>query len=60
MPLPLQRKEPVPWAYLREDLFQSSHPERPFHEGAVQVPEIEDGPEAAIFFGNEEVMAAKA
>ncbi len=23
----IQRHEPVPWAYLREDLFQSDHPE---------------------------------
>ncbi len=41
----IQRKEPVPWA---------------FHEGAVQVPEIEDGSEATILFGDEEVAAVEA
>ncbi len=56
----IQRKEPVSWAYLREDLFQSSHSERSFHEGTVQVSEIKDGLEVAILFGDEEVMAAEA
>ncbi len=36
----IQRKEPVPWAYFREDLLQFNWP---FHKGAVQVSEIEDG-----------------
>ncbi len=56
----IQRKEPVPWAYLREDPFQGSHSERPFHEGTVQTSEIEDGPEVAILFGDEEVTAVEA
>lgn len=33
------------WPYFREDLFQCSHSERLFHEGAVQVSEIEEGDE---------------
>ncbi len=28
----IQLHESVPWAYLQEDLFQSYHPERPFHQ----------------------------
>lgn len=52
----VQRKELLPWSYLREDLLQCSHSER-FDEGAVEVPEIEDGPLAAILFGDEEVLA---
>ncbi len=51
---------PVPCANLREDLLQRDHPERPSHEGVIQASEIEDGPEAAILFGDEEVMAVKA
>ncbi len=35
----IQRHEPVPWAYLREDLFQSE-PERAFHQGVIQKSEI--------------------
>ncbi len=31
----VQRKEPVLWADLREDLFQCSHPERAFHKGTL-------------------------
>ncbi len=27
------QRQPVPWAYLREDLFQSDRPELPFHQG---------------------------
>ncbi len=53
----VQKKEPVPWAYLREDLFQCSHPERLIHEGAFQVPEIEDGPQTTILFGDVEVTS---
>ncbi len=56
----VQRKEPVPWAYLRQDLFQCNHPERPSHEGTVQEPEIEDGSQAAIHLGDEEVTAVEA
>ncbi len=36
----IQQHEPVPWAYLREDLFQSDHPELPFHLGVIQESEI--------------------
>ncbi len=53
-------KEPVPWAYLREDLFQCSHPRRPFHEGVFQVSEIEGGSQATILFGGEEVSGVEA
>ncbi len=56
----VQRTEPVPCANLREDLLQRDHPERPSHEGVIQASEIEDGPEAAILFGDEEVTAVKA
>ncbi len=56
----VQRKEPVPCANLREDLLQREHPERPLHEGAIQVSEIEDGLEAAILFGDKEVTAVEA
>ncbi len=42
------------------DLLQRDHPERPSHEGVIQASEIEDGPEAAILFGDEEVTAVKA
>ncbi len=49
----IQIKEPVPRVYFQEDLFQGSHSEWPFHEGTVQTSEIEDGPEAAILFGDE-------
>lgn len=38
----------------------SSYPEQPFHKGAVQVPEIEDGLEATIIFGDEEVVTVAA
>ncbi len=31
----IQRHELVPWAYLREDPFQSAHPERPFYQGMI-------------------------
>ncbi len=31
----IQRKEPVPWAYLREDLLRCNHPEWTFHKGAI-------------------------
>ncbi len=55
----VQRKEPVPWVYLRGDLFQCGYPESPFHEGAVHVSEIEDGPEASILFRDEEVTAVE-
>ncbi len=34
----IQQLKPVPWAYL--DLFQSDHPERPFHQGVIQESEI--------------------
>lgn len=37
--------EPVPWAYMLEDLFQSQHPEWVFHQHMIQVSEIEDEPE---------------
>ncbi len=40
----IQAKEPVPLAYLRNDLLQCNHPEHPSHEGVVQGSEIEDGP----------------
>ncbi len=40
----IQRKEPVPWAYLREDWIQCNYLERPFHKGTIQMSEIEDGP----------------
>ncbi len=56
----VQRTEPVPCANLREDLLQRDHPERASHEGVIQASEIEDGPEAAILFGDEEVTAVKA
>ncbi len=56
----IQRTEPVPCANMREDLLQRDHPERPSHEGVIQASEIEDGPEAAILFGDEEVTAVKA
>ncbi len=56
----VQRKEPVPCMNLREDLLQSYHPERPPHEGVIQVSEIEDGPEAAILFGDEGVTTVDA
>ncbi len=56
----VQRTEPVLCANLREDLLQRDHPERPSHEGVIQASEIEDGPEAAILFGDEEVTAVKA
>ncbi len=56
----VQRTEPVPCANLREDLLQRDHPEWPSHEGVIQASEIEDGPEAAILFGDEEVTAVKA
>ncbi len=56
----VQRTEPVPCANLREDLLQRDHPERPSHEGVIQASEIEDGPEAAILFGDEEVTDVKA
>ncbi len=36
----IQRHEPVSWAYLWEDLFQSDHPERPFHQGIIQESKI--------------------
>ncbi len=36
----IQRHKPVPLAYLREDLFQSDHTERPFHQGVIQESEI--------------------
>ncbi len=39
----IQGKEPVSWAFLREDPFQRNHPERPSHEGEVQGSEIEEG-----------------
>ncbi len=32
----IQWHEPVPWAYLREDLLQCDHPERPFYQGVIQ------------------------
>ncbi len=32
--------EPVPWAYLWEDLFQSDQPEQPFHQAVIQESEI--------------------
>ncbi len=56
----VQRKEPVPWAYLCEDLFQSNHPERPSYESMVKEPEIENGSQAAILFGDEEATAVEA
>ncbi len=56
----VQRTEPVPCANLREDLLQRDHPEWPSHEGVIQASEIEDGPEAAILFGDEEVTTVKA
>ncbi len=56
----VQRTEPVLCANLREDLLQRDHPERPSHEGVIQASEIEDGPEAVILFGDEEVTAVKA
>lgn len=34
--------------------------EFPFHKGAVQMSEVEDGPEAAILLWNEEGAAVKA
>ncbi len=51
----VQRKEPVPCANLREDLLQRDQDEWPPHESVIQVSEIEDGPEAAILFGDEEI-----
>ncbi len=36
----IQRHEPVPWAYLQEDPFQSDHPEQPFHQGVIQESKI--------------------
>ncbi len=56
----VQKTEPVPCANLRGDLLQRDHPERPSHEGVIQASEIEDGPEATILFGDEEVTAVKA
>ncbi len=56
----MQRKEPVSWANLRYDPFQSIHSEWPFHEGAVQKSEIENGPKATTLLGGEEVAAVEA
>ncbi len=33
--LQVQRKEPVPWPNLREDLFQCDQPEQRLHEGTI-------------------------
>ncbi len=56
----IQWHEPVPWAYLQEDLFPSNHPERPFHQGVIKDSEIKKRSQAAVFFGDEEVVAVKA
>ncbi len=56
----IQRHEPVPWANLREDLFQCDHPERPFYQGVIQESEIENRSQATVFFGDEEVAAVEA
>ncbi len=40
--------------------FQCNHPERPSHEGAIQEPVIEDGAQAPILLGDEEVMTVEA
>ncbi len=39
----IQQKKTVPWAYMREDLLQCNHPEWPFHKGAIQMSETENG-----------------
>ncbi len=39
----IEQKEPVPWAYLRENLLRRNHPEQPFHKGAIPMSEIENG-----------------
>ncbi len=56
----VSRKEPLPCVNLREDLLQRDRPGRLLQEGAIQVSEIEDGPEAVILFGDEEVTAVEA
>ncbi len=39
----IQRKEPLPWAYLHEDLLRCNHPEWSFHKDVIQMSEIENG-----------------
>ncbi len=36
----IQRHEPVPRENLQEDLFQSDHPEQPFHRGVIKKSEL--------------------
>lgn len=47
-------------ANLREDLFEIFHSEGPSHESAIPTSEVEDGPEATILLGDEDIEAVKA